>query len=32
MSVLAWMIKNKKIKTDLSEQIFRDPFVFASGV
>ena len=31
-SVLAWMIKAGKIKTDAGEQIFTAPFVFASGV
>ena len=32
VNVLAWMIKNGKLKTDVSEQIFRDPFVFGTGV
>ena len=31
-SILAWMIKAGKIKTDAAEQIFTAPFVFASGV
>lgn len=31
-SVLAWMIKSGKIKTDADKQIFTAPFVFASGV
>ena len=31
-SILAWMIKAGKIKTDADEQIFIAPFVFASGV
>lgn len=31
-SVLAWMIKSGKIKTDTDKQIFAAPFVFASGV
>lgn len=32
ISTLAWMLKNKKISTDTSKEIFRDPFVFADGV
>jgi hypothetical protein len=31
-SVLAWMIKSGRIKTDTSKQIFTAPFVFAHGV
>lgn len=29
---LAWMIKNKKLMTDVSENIFYAPYVFAEGV
>ena len=32
VNVTAWMLKNMKLKTNISEQIFRDPFVFANGV
>lgn len=32
ISYLSWMIKNQKIKTDVSEQIFYAPFVYAHGV
>ena len=32
VSVLAWMIKEGKIKTDTGEQEFTAPFVFANGV
>lgn len=32
VSVLAWMIANQKIDTDVSENIFKQPFVFAYGV
>lgn len=32
VSVLAWLLSNKKISTDVSEKIFKDPFVFAGGV
>lgn len=32
VSVLAWMIKENKIKTDVGEQPFTAPFVFANGV
>ena len=31
ISYLSWMIKNQKIKTDVSEQIFYAPFVYAHG-
>lgn len=32
VSILAWMIKEGKIKTDAGEQLFTAPFVFANGV
>lgn len=32
VSILAWMIKEQKLKTDTEDKIFADPFVFASGV
>lgn len=32
VSVLAWMISNGKLMTDITPQIFKDPFVFANGV
>lgn len=32
VSILAWMIKEGKIKTDVGEQAFTAPFVFANGV
>jgi hypothetical protein len=32
VSILAWMIKERKLKTDTENKIFADPFVFASGV
>ena len=32
ISYLSWMIKNQKVKTDVSEQIFYAPFVYAHGV
>jgi len=32
VSVLAWMIKEGKLKTDTEETILKDPFVFANGV
>ena len=32
VSMLAWMIKEGKIKTDVDEQVFTAPFVFANGV
>lgn len=31
-SVLAWMIKTGRIKTDTSKQVFTAPFIFAHGV
>ena len=31
-SVLAWMLKSGRIKTDVSEQIWKDPYIFSSGV
>ena len=32
VSILAWMLKEGKLKTDVQEQIFQKPFVFANGV
>ena len=32
VSVLAWLLSNKKVSTDVSKKIFKDPFVFAGGV
>lgn len=32
VSVMAWMLSEKKLKTDVSEKLFKDPFVFAEGV
>jgi hypothetical protein len=32
VNVTSWMLKNGKLKTDLSETPFKDPFVFANGV
>lgn len=32
ISILAWMVSNQKIDTDVSEKIFKNPFVFAYGV
>ena len=32
VSILAWMIKENKIKTDVGEHPFTAPFVFANGV
>ena len=32
VSILAWMIKEGKIKTDAGENVFTAPFVFANGV
>lgn len=31
VSILAWMIKNKKISTDVGQNAFKDPFVFGFG-
>ena len=31
VSILAWMIKNKKISTDVGQNTFKDPFVFGFG-
>lgn len=31
-SVLAWMLKSGRIKTNVSEQIWKDPYIFSSGV
>ncbi|QWM90615.1 hypothetical protein [uncultured phage cr61_1] len=31
VSILAWMIKNKKISTDVGQNVFKDPFVFGFG-
>jgi len=28
---ISWLIKNGKIKTDVSPQIFKDPYVFGIG-
>ena len=32
VSVFAWMIANKHVMTDLGDRIFKDPFIFASGL
>lgn len=32
VSVLSWIITNGKLMTDISPQMFKDPFVFANGV
>lgn len=32
VSVAGWMLSNGKLMTDASENVFRDPFVFANGV
>ena len=32
VTVIGWMIANQKLKTDVNEKIFKDPFVFASGI
>lgn len=32
VNVTAWMVKNMKLKTNVSEQVFSAPFVFANGV
>lgn len=31
-NILSWMIVNGHIETDLGDTVFRDPFVFASGI
>lgn len=32
VGVLAWMISNKKLDTDVSQKVFKQPFVFVYGV
>lgn len=32
ISVLAWLLKTGKLMSDISPQIFKDPFIYATGV